>query len=139
VSTHHAPAVVHVVLQRSAGPLAARRRAAFAGLGAGLAMRHFVGAAFLRAPIADVRAQLAELLGERTVAGDRVAAEPADRGTLDTAGRTGGGARLAGHVRKAVATIGRALVARGDAVLFLLVEMVTPDVFPFRLRNGEDT
>ncbi len=86
--------------------------------------------AFLGATDAEVRAQLAELLGERTVTGDRVAAEPADRGALDTAGGTGVGAGLAGHVRETVATFGRAVITRGDAVLGSLVQMLTHGMSP---------
>ena len=112
-------------LLRLTGHLAARLRTATAGLGAARAVRHVVGATFLGTPVAYVRAQLAELLRERTVASDRVAAESADRGTLDTARRTGVGASLAGHVRETVATFGRAVITRGDAVLGSLIQMFT--------------
>ena len=78
--------------------------------------------ALFRTPIADVRAQLASLLGERTVAGDRIDAQPADRQALDAAGRTAIFAFLADHVRETVAALGRAVVARGDAVLGALVQ-----------------
>ncbi|MHB1590562.1 MAG: hypothetical protein ACYCTW_03385 [Sulfuricella sp.] len=39
--------------------------------------------ALFRTPVADVRAQLAYLLGERTVAGNRIRAQPAHRRALD--------------------------------------------------------
>ena len=54
--------------------LAASLRTTAARLGAALAMIHVVLGALFRAPVADVRAQLAGLLGERTVAGHRVGA-----------------------------------------------------------------
>jgi len=81
--------------------------------------------ALFRAPVADVRAQLASLLGERTVAGDRIDAQPADRQALDAAGRTAIFAFLADHVRETVAALGRAVVARGDATLGALVQRMT--------------
>jgi hypothetical protein len=109
----------------SAGHLATRLGTAAAGRDAALAVRHVVGTAFLGTPVADVRAQLAELLGERTVASDCVAAEPADRRALDTACGTGIGAGLAGHMCEAVATFGRAVITRGDAILGSLVQMFT--------------
>ena len=82
-------------------------------------------AALFRAPVADVRAQLAGLLGERTVAGDRIAAQPADCRTLDTAGRTLVFAFFAHHVRKAIAALGRAHITGVDAVFGILVQMMT--------------
>ena len=82
-------------------------------------------AALFRTPIADVRAQLASLLGERTVAGDRIDAQAADRQALDAAGRTAIFAFLADHVRETVAALGRAVITGGDAVLGALVQMVT--------------
>jgi hypothetical protein len=87
-------------------------------------------AALFRTPVANVRAQLANLLGKRTVAGDRVGAQTADRRTLDAAGRTVIFACLAAHVRETIAALGRAVVAGGDAVLGALVQMVTHGVFP---------
>ena len=81
--------------------------------------------AFFRTPVADVRAQLANLLAERTVARHRIDAQPADRRALDAAGRAAIFAFLADHVRETVAALGRAVVARGDAVLGALVQMMT--------------
>ena len=86
--------------------------------------------ALFRTPVADVRAQLANLLGERTVAGDRIDAQPADRRALDAAGRTGIFAFLADHARETAAALGRAVVAGDDAVLGALVQMITHFVFP---------
>ena len=117
-------------MHRLAGHLAASRGATTARLGAAFTAIHVMGAAFFRTPVTDVRAQLAELLGERTVAGDRVGAEPADRRALDTARGTGVAAGLAGHKRETVAALGRAVVAGGDAVFGALVQRITHVVFP---------
>lgn len=87
-----------------------------ARLGAALAVVHVMRAALFRAPVANVRAQLADLLGERTMAGDRVSAQAADRRALDAAGRTFIFACLADHVRETVATRGRTVVAGVDTV-----------------------
>ena len=87
-------------------------------------------AALFRTPVANVRAQLANLLGKRTVAGDRVGAQTADRRTLDAAGRTVIFACLAAHVRETIAALGRAVVAGGDAVLGALVHMITHCLSP---------
>lgn len=99
--------------------------------------------ALFRTPVADVRAKLASLLGERTVAGDRIDAQTADRGALDAAGRAAIFAFLADHVRETVAALGRAVVAGGDAVLGALIQMMTHVVFPlaeigryWRARNA---
>src|ERR1019366_3494288 len=86
--------------------------------------------ALFRAPVADVRAQLASLLGERTVADDSIDAQPADRQALDAAGRTAIFAFLADHARETAAALGRAVVAGGDAVLGGLVQIITHVVFP---------
>src|SRR5665811_1133152 len=114
----------------SSGHLAAHLGATTARLGAALAVIHIMLAALFRTPVADVRAQLAYLLGERTVAGDRVGAQPADRRALDAASGTRVGAGLADHVRETVAARGRAVVARGDAVLGALVQMISHGVSP---------
>jgi hypothetical protein len=87
--------------------------------------------ALFRTPVADVRAQLANLLGKGTVAGHRIAAQPADRRALNTAGRTAIFAFLTHHVRETVAALGRAGVAGGDAILGALVEMMTHVMFPY--------
>lgn len=55
-------------------------------LGAAFAVIHVMRAALLGAPVAEVRTKLAKLLGERTVAGDRIDARPADRRALDATG-----------------------------------------------------
>jgi len=83
-----------------------------------------------RTPVANIRAQLANLLGKRTVAGNRVGAQAADRRALDATGRTVIFACLAAHVRETIAAVGRAVVAGGDAVLGALVQMVTHCVSP---------
>ena len=67
-------------------------------------------AALFRTPVANVRAQLARLLDERTVAGDRIDAQPADRPALDAAG----GPLfllLTDHLREAVAALAQSLQA----------------------------
>ncbi|MEO8103333.1 MAG: hypothetical protein ABI790_12460 [Betaproteobacteria bacterium] len=101
-----------------------------ASFGAALTVVHVMCPALFRAPVADVRAQLAGLLGERTIAGDPIGAEPADRGALDAARGTGIHAFLAGHVGETVAAFGGAVVAGGDAVFGALFQMMTHDVFP---------
>jgi hypothetical protein len=116
------------VLNRLRGHRAASRRASTTGFGARLAMCHAVRVAFLPAPITDLRAQFAQLLGERAVARDRVAAEPTNRRALDAARRTGALALLAGHMRETVPAFGRALVACVDAGLFVPSQMFTHDV-----------
>ena len=95
-------------------------------------------AALFRTPVADVRAQLADLLGERTVAGDRIGAQPANRHALDTTGRTFIFAILADHVRETVAALGRAVVAGVDAVRGILVQMITHVEFPLWLIENCD-
>jgi hypothetical protein len=101
---------------RSSGHLAANLGASTARLGATLAVIHVMRAALFRAPSADVRAQLARLLGERAVAGDRIGAQPADCRALDAAGWTVIGALSAGHVRETDAARGCAVIAGLDAV-----------------------
>lgn len=86
--------------------------------------------ALCRTPVADVRAQPASLLGERTVAGDRIDAQPADRRAFNAAGRTVIFAFLADHVRETVAALNRAVVTGCDAVPGALVQMMTHIVFP---------
>lgn len=73
-------------------------------------------AALFRTPVANVRAQFADLLGEPSVAGDRIGAQTADRRALDAAGRTVIFAFLADHVREAVAALSRAVVAGGETI-----------------------
>ena len=87
--------------------------------------------ALFRTPVANVRAQFASLLDERTVAGDRIDAQPADRRALDAAGRTVIFTFLTDHLRETVAALGRAVVAGGDAVLGALVKMMIHVAFPF--------
>ena len=77
--------------------------------------------ALFRAPIANVRAQLADLLGERTVTGDRIGAQPADRRALNATGGTVIFTVFADHVRETVAALGRAEVAGINAVFGELV------------------
>jgi len=89
---------------------------------------HLVRIAFLGAPIADVGAQRAELLGKGAVARYRIATESGDGGALNAARRAIIGAGLAGHMRETMAAFCRAVVARGDAILRRLIEMVAHDV-----------
>jgi len=105
------------------------------------AVIHILLAALFCTPVADVRAQLAYLLGERTVAGDRVSAQTADRRALDAAGRAVIFACLAAHVRETIAALGRAVIAGGDAFLGALVQMVTHCVSPLieKLRNATNS
>ena len=84
-------------------------------------MIHVMRVALFRTPVADVRAQFANLLGERTVADDRIGAQPADRRAFDAAGRAGIFAFLADHVRETVAALSRAEVAGINAVFGELV------------------
>jgi hypothetical protein len=93
-------------------------------------MIHIMLAALFRTPVADIRSQLANLLGERAVAGDRIGAQTANRRALGTAGRTVIFACLAAHVRETNAALGRAVVASGNAVLGALVHMITHCVSP---------
>ena len=88
-------------------------------------------ATFFGTPIADVRAKFADLLGKRAVAGNCIGAQPADRRALDTAGGAGVRACLADHVVKTTAALGRAVVAGGDAIFGILIQMMTHAVFPF--------
>jgi hypothetical protein len=89
---------------------------------------HLVRIALLCAPIADVGAQRAELLGKRAVARYRIAAESGDAGALNAARRAIIGAALAGHMSETMAAFRRAVVACRDAVLRRLIEMVAHDV-----------
>lgn len=116
---------------RSSGHLAASLGASTARLGAALAVIHVMRAALFRAPSADVRAQLARLLGERAVAGDRIGAQPADRRALDAAGWTVIGALSAGHVRETDAARGCAVVAGVDAVHGAWLKEMVHCVFPW--------
>ena len=56
------------------GHLAASIGTTAARLGAAFTVVHVMRAALFRAPVADVRAKLAGLLGERTIAGHRAGA-----------------------------------------------------------------
>ena len=87
-------------------------------------------AALFRAPVANVRAQLAGLLGERTIAGHRIGTQAADRRALDAASRAFIHAFLADHMSETVAAFGRAIVAGGNAVFGALIQMMTHGVFP---------
>ena len=87
-------------------------------------------AALIGAAGADVGAQRADLLCERTVARDRICAQPAHCRAIDTAGRTLIDAFLADHVRETVAALGRAIVAGVDAIFRTLVQMMAHGVCP---------
>jgi hypothetical protein len=84
--------------------------------------------AFLCAPIADVGAQRAKLLRERTLPRYRIATESSDGSALNAARRAIIGASLASHMRETVAAFRRTFVARGNAILRCLIEMVAHDV-----------
>lgn len=101
--------------------LAASLGATTARLGTALAVIHVMCAALFRAPVANVRAQLADLLGERTMAGDRVCAQAANRRALDAAGRTFIFTCLAGHMRETVAAFGSTVVTGVDTGRGVLV------------------
>ena len=112
------------------GRLAASLCTTAARLGAAFTVIHIVRVALFRAPVTDVRAQLAGLLGERTIAGHRIGTQPADRRALDAASRAFIHAFLADHVGETVAAFGRAIVTGGNAVFGALVQMMTHGVFP---------
>ena len=112
------------------GHLAASFCTTAARLGTAFTVIHIVRAALFCAPVADVRAQLAGLLGERTIAGHRIGTQPADRRALDAASRAIIHAFLADHVGETVAAFGRAIVTGGNAVFGALVQMMTHGVFP---------
>ena len=116
---------------QSTSHLAASLGATTARLGTALAMIHVMRVALFRTPITNVRAQLADLLGERTVAGDRIGAQSADSRALDATGRAFIFAILADHVRKTVAALSRAVVAGVDAVFGVLVQMMTHGISPY--------
>jgi len=59
---------------QSSSHLAASLDATTARLGTALTMIHIVRVALFRTPIANVRAQFADLLGERTITGDCIGA-----------------------------------------------------------------
>ena len=72
-------------------------------------------------PVADVRTQLADLLGKRAVSGDSIGAESADCGALDTTGRTVIVTLPANHVCETIAALGRAEIAGVNAVFSELI------------------
>ena len=112
------------------GHLAASFCTTAARLGTAFTVIHIMRAALFRAPVADVRAQLAGLLGERTIAGHCIGTQSADRRALDAASRAIIHAFLADHVGETVAAFGRAIVTGGNAVFGALVQMMTHGVFP---------
>lgn len=116
---------------RLSGHLAASCGALTASLGTALAVIRVLRIALFRAPVANVRAQLANLLSEWAVAGDGIGAQATDRRALNAAGRTGIDAFLADHVRKTVTALGGAKVAGGDAVLSVLIQMMTHIETPY--------
>ena len=115
---------------RSGGHRSARGRTVDASLGAALAMIHVVCTTFLCAPVAGVRAQLAKLFGKWAVARGRVGAQAADRCAFNTTCRTGIDALLANHVRKAIAARSGADVAGVNAVLGVLINVMTHEETP---------
>jgi hypothetical protein len=105
--------------------LAARCGALDASFGAALAVIHVVCTTLFCAPVANVSAKLANLFGKWAVACGRVSAQAADRCAFNTAGRTGIDAFLADHVRKAITARSGAEVASVNAVLGVLVQVMT--------------
>lgn len=99
--------------------------------GAALTVIHVLLATLFRTPVADICAQLANLFGKRTVAGNRISAQTANRRAFDATGRTIIFACLAAHVRETIAAIGCAVVAGGDAVLRALVQVIIHSVSPW--------
>lgn len=124
------------MLTSSSGHFAASLGATTARLSAALAVLHVVRLTLFRAPVADLRAQLANLLRERTVAGDCIGAQAADRRALDTARGTVIMAVLTNHVCETIAAFGRAVVAGGDAVLGVFIQMMT-HVFLLQLSSDD--
>ena len=114
----------------SSGHLAARCGALGASFGAALAVIHVMSTTLLCAPVANVRTQRAKLFGKWAVACGRVSAQAADRCAFNTAGRTGVEAFLAHHVRKTIAARSGADIAGVDAVLGVLIQVMTHDETP---------
>jgi hypothetical protein len=83
--------------------------------------------AFLCAPIANVGAQRAELFCERTLPRYRIATESGDGRALDAARWAIIRAGFASHMRETASAFCRAIVARRDAILRRLIEMVAHD------------
>jgi len=121
---------IPLIDRRLAGHIAASFGATTARFGAVLTVIHVMRAALCRTPVADVRTQFTNLPGERTVAGDRIDTQPADRRALDAARRTFIFAILADHVRETVAALDHAVVACGDAVLGVRIQMMAHGVIP---------
>jgi len=84
-------------------------------------MVHVMRVALFLAPVANVGAQFAYLLGEGAITGDCIGAQSTDCGTLDAARRAVIFALGADHVRETVAALGGAEVAGIDAVFGELV------------------
>lgn len=82
-----------------------------------LTMFHAVRFAFLGAPIANVRTQLTDLLGEGTVSCDGIGAQSTDGRTFNAAGRAVTGAFLTDHMGETVAAFGCTVIASRDAGL----------------------
>lgn len=114
----------------SAGHLSAGLGATAARLRAALAVFHLVCIALPRTPITNVGAERAELFRKRAVARNCIAAESRNGGAFDAARRTVIGTGFSGHVREAMATFCRTVIARGNALLRGLIEMFGHDVAP---------
>jgi hypothetical protein len=123
--------LVTVAFFRSSCHLAASLCAMTARCSTTFAVVHVMRVALFRTPVADVRAQFADLLCERTVSGNRIGAQAADRRALYAAGRAVIFALLANHVRETVAALGRTIVAGVDAVHCILVQMMSHGASPF--------
>lgn len=82
------------------------------------------------APVANLRAQRTKLFGKGAVARGRVSAQAGDRCAFNTAGRAGVDALHANHVGKTIAARSGADVASVDAVLRVLIQVMTHDGVP---------
>jgi hypothetical protein len=72
---------------------------------------HVLLATLFRTPVADICAQLANLLGKRTVTGNHIGAQAANRRALDATTRTVIFACLSAHMRETIASLSCAVVA----------------------------
>ena len=114
-------AIVPAVLFRSISHLAACLGTTTARFSTTRAVFHILLAALFCTPVANVRAQLANLLSERTIAGDCIGAQTANRRALNATSWTSIFAFFTAHVCKTIAALGRAVIAGGDAIFRTLV------------------
>ena len=92
-------------------------------------MVHVMRVALFLAPVANVGAQFAYLLGEGAITGNCISAQSTDCGTLDAARRTVVVALNPDHMCEAVAALGRAEITGVDAVFGELVHSVIHTAF----------